>query len=276
MLVSTTGFALMSVAAKICGNYVSVGLMIFVRSLITIGVLAIWMRWQRVPLLGKNDRFLHLRCFFGTVSMVLYYFALKGAPLAETVVLANTVPLYVPIVAFFVIGERPRPMLFVILAVGFAGVFILLGPQIEEFKIHLLAAAGTGLSGAFALVSLQRATSRSNSLTIVFTFAVWTLALSLPISWDNDIESARAAWLPLALLGTFAVGGQVLLTMAMRVSSAAILTIFNYFGVALSFGFSVIFFDRVPQTTSFIGAGFIVAACLLATYFAPRLIRPVT
>ena len=122
--------------------------------------------------------------------------------------------------------------------------------------------------------SLRTSTSKSHSLTIVSTFAVWTLVLSFPLSWNNSFENAQAASLPLVLLGVFAVSAQILLTMAMRVSSAAILTVFNYFGVALSFGLGIIFFDEKPDATSIVGAAFIVAACLLTTRYAPRLVRP--
>ena len=90
MLCSTVGFAVMATCAKIAGREVGAGVITVCRSLLTLGALYPYMRWKRLPLVGKDNPYLHARCLFGTVSMLLYYYGLSGAPLADCVVLANT------------------------------------------------------------------------------------------------------------------------------------------------------------------------------------------
>ena len=273
MLMSTVAFAVMAVCAKMASEHVGSAFTILSRSAVVLAILLPFMRLRGVPLLGRGNLYLHMRCFFGALSMHLYYYALKGAPLAECVVLANTAPLFIPLVSYYIVGEIPRFGLIAIIAIGFVGIAILVGPPLEQFRVHLLAAAGTGFSGAIALTSLQRASSHDDPSTIVFTFALWTLALSLPFSWTVTLEAIQSAWIPLLGLGLLSVPAQLLLTAAMRRSSAGILGVFNYFGVVLNFALGMYFFNEIPGPWTYVGAFFVITACLLVSRFAPKLIR---
>ena len=194
--------------------------------------------------------------------------------------LASTSPLFVPIIALLAIGERPRPLLFVLLAVGFGGVAAIVLPSAADgLALHestatwgLLAAAGTGLTSAAAVVCIRRLTSGDHPLTIVFAFASWCLVTSLPAVVEADPQDLAAAALPLAVTTLFAIGGQVFITYALQSAPAGGTIIFNYTGVVLSFVVGLLWWGEQPTIWSVLGAVAIVAVCVVTTRHGARLV----
>ncbi len=280
MTASSVSFALMAASAKAASELVSSPLVVFARSVVIIVLVGGFMRARGIPFRARRPGLMQLRCLFGTLALQLYYYALSRSDLAEVVVLANTAPLFVPILGIFVLDERPRGLLWVLLAVGFAGVLAITtgsagtgsSPSATEFDLGLIAATGTGLFAAAAVVCIKRLTDSEHPLTIVVAFAIWCLVSSSPALLYADAGSIAAAWVPLVLTSVFAVLGQVLLTYALAQAPAGNLIIYNYSGVALSFVLGALLWNEDPTVRGVAGAVAIVVACFVATRYSSKLI----
>ncbi len=283
MIASSVSFALMAAGAKAARAHVDSLSVVLVRSVLLVALLLLWMRARGIPFRSRKPLLLHVRCLFGVFGLHLYYFALGNAPLGEVVVLANTAPLYVPFLGLAFLAEKPRGALFVLLFVGFVGVVAIAAPggghlasglagtgiQIDW---GLLAAGGTGLATAFALVCLKLLTAEEHPLTLVFTFAVWCLISSLPaLTWIEPEALTRAAG-PLLLTGLFAIAGQVFITYALSCAPAGLLIVFNYIGVVLSFVIGLVFWGEEPSVATVVGALLIIGVCVVTTRLGGRLI----
>ncbi len=281
MVASSVCFAVMAASAKAAREHVDGPVVVLVRSIILAGVLFVWMRSRGLPIRSRRPLLLHLRGFFGTLGLHLYFYALGHAPLGEVVVLANTAPLYTPILGLALLGERPRALLFALLLAGFAGVAAIAWPGAvtlppgagEASGWGILAAAGTGLTTGVALVCVKRLTESEHPLTIVLSFAVWCLISSLPAILWIDLRSVVAAAGPLLLTSLSAMVGQVLITWAMSRAPMGVLVVFVYVGVVLSFVIGFALWDEEPSGTTVLGALLIVIVCIVATRFSRALVR---
>lgn len=272
MVLAAICFSCMATGAKAASDNVSSGVSVFVRGIIAVVVFGIYMWAKGVPFRCRAPGFVHGRCFFGTLSLHLYFYALARAPLGDVVVLANSAPLFMPLLGLLFLGERPRPLLFVVAGVGFAGVTTLVAPGFSAVSVGMIAAVGTGVASGGAITCLKLATSRDHPLTIIFTFSIWTVATSLPFLVSLEPAAVVPAAPALLFMALAAIGAQVFLTNAHARAPAGVVSVYSYLGVVIAFLIGLCFWGEEPPLRSLVGTGMIIAACVVATRNASRLV----
>lgn len=156
MLVAAFFFAVMGVCVKLGAQKFSSAELVFYRSLF--GLLAIYVLALKrglplaTPLLGKQM----WRAFLGFLALLLFFYAISELPLATAMTLNYTSPLFMAIFLPFMLKEQPRKILIAAIALGFAGVVLLLKPSLNASE---LVAGGAGLlSGLLAGIVYIRVT----------------------------------------------------------------------------------------------------------------------
>ncbi|MCH2372850.1 MAG: DMT family transporter [Planctomycetes bacterium] len=274
ILIASFWFTIMAAAAKAAAAHdIPSPLIVLARSAFTGSVVAVYMVTRGISFRSRATLALHGRCFFGTLSLQLYFFALANAPLADTVVLANTQPLFIPFLAILFLGDRPRPFLYVPILLGFSGVVTLVGPTDAEWSPGLLAGVGIGAAGACAGVCLKKATASEHSMTIIFVFSMWTFVTSLPALIWYDMGIMDDAVIELLLVGISALGAQLFLTWAYARAPASLLSPLGYAGVLISYAIGFFVFEELPSSRAFLGGGLIVMACSFTSWKASSLVR---
>ena len=273
ILIASLCFTLMAAAAKAAAaEGMESPLVVLARSAFTGGAVAILMLAKGLPFRSNAPRALHGRWLFGTIALQLYFFALSRAPLGDTVVLANTSPLFVPFLAILFLGERPKPLLFGTILVGFAGVVTLVGPIEAEWNKGLLAGVAIGVAGAGAGVCLRLAAGRDHWTTIVFVFSMWSFVTSLPALYWFDANAVSAATPALLLVGLFALGAQFFLTLGYASTPASILSPMGYASVFVSYFIGAFYFNETPTTHGLIGAAMIGTSCVFTSWKSSTLV----
>ena len=131
MLLASACFAIMGLLVKLCAPFFSAEELVFYRSLfglLLVGALPLSRRGS----LKTRYWTLHLmRSMCGLASLWLFFFTLSRAPLATAVTLNYTSPLFFALL-LTISGREPvaRPLLFT-LAAGFAGILLVLRPQVD-------------------------------------------------------------------------------------------------------------------------------------------------
>jgi drug/metabolite transporter (DMT)-like permease len=202
----------------------------------------------------------------GVSAMSCMFYAWGHLPLAQTALLKQTMPLFVPIVAFFWMGERLAWHNFVAIGLGFIGVMLVLNPWQDAAVFNL--AVGLGLAGAVmggsTKVSIRRMRSSDEpALRVVFYFALFASVLSLipavlawlPLTWED------LAWL--FLLGVLATLAQLLLTAGYGHAPAGQLGAFTYASVIFSAVLGWLLWGEVVTWLAVMGMGVIISAGLL-------------
>ena len=225
----------------------------------------------RTQRLGAHAR----RAFMGVTSMAFVYGALLLLPLAEATVLGFTTPLFAVLIALVWFREHIGIYRWSAVALGFAGVGIVMLPDLGTGVSPWGVVVGL-IAGAFvALISfLIQDLNRSESpWSIVFWFVAFTtpaLALFLPFFAGSHDWTTWGIVVAMGLAGAVA---QLFLTWSLRFGSAATIIVIDYTSLIWAIFYGEAVFDRLPPPTMWLGAPLIIGAGLVVAWREHRLRR---
>jgi drug/metabolite transporter (DMT)-like permease len=271
-------FATMGVCVKLAAAEYPTGEIVFYRSLTGAILMLALARWQRGTLATRVPAMHFWRCVSGVVSLVLWFYALGGLPLATAMTLNYMSSVWM---ALFLIGgavalgsARIDGRLIATVLVGFAGVAMILRPTIEEQQLwHGLMGLLSGVIAATAYLQIT-ALGRIGEpeYRIVFYFSVGGIgAGALTLLWTGGFHahSWRGAGLLLAV-GVLATVAQLMMTRAFSTGRTLVNASLQYLGIAWSFGYGVVLFGDRVTALALSGMLLVVAAGLAATLLRNR------
>ena len=219
----------------------------------------------------RGERILHpailspailIRCVFEVAGRLFYTLAIALTPLSSASAILQATPLVVVMGAALIFGERVGWRRWTAIAVGFAGVLIILRPGLDGFTpLSLLAVLGMlGFAGR-DLATRAAPPVLSNLQLGVYGFAMMvpTGAILLAVSGGAALPSALAAG-QLAAATVIGVLADYALTSAMRMGEVSVVTPFRYTRLvfALILGASV--FGERPDAATLLGSAVIVGS----------------
>ncbi len=243
--------------------------------------------WRAI--LSPDFRVLMLRAAIMFGAYTAYYMAIPALPLADAIALYFTVPLFVTALAGPLLGERSDWRVWSAVAVGFAGVLVMLQPGSGLFEpaalLSLVAAALYGLSMLMArrLGVAQAASVMAFYQNAVFLVGAAAVALAFQLLGIDHAAHPSLAFLVrpwvwptlydgalIASCGVVAAFGTMLLTSAYRIAPANLVSSFEYTGILWAPLWGFLFFAESPRMSTLAGAGLIVGAGLVALHAARR------
>jgi len=273
-LMSVTVFMAMYALIKATADAAPPGQQVFFRSFFAIPVIFAWLalRGEAMRSLRTHRPMGHVyRGVAGTAAMGFGFAGAGMLPLPEFTALNFAAPLLTVIFAALILGERVRAFRMTVVALGFAGVVIVLSPAFDAGAAgpgarEVLGAAATltgAVFGGLAQIFARRLALQESASVIVFWFSVTSsmlALLTLPFGWTLPGPGTAALLVASGLLGG---AGQILLTLAYRSADASLVAPFDYSAMlfAILIGFFV--FDEVPARATLIGASVVIAAGVL-------------
>ncbi|WP_435418201.1 DMT family transporter [Parerythrobacter aurantius] len=215
------------------------------------------------------------RAIYGITGMFCVYGAVMMLPLAEATTLSFTTPMFAVLLALVLFRERIGIYRWSAVALGFAGVLIVMQPG-SGGDVNLWGVM-VGLVAAFmvALISfqIQDLNKTETPYAIVFWFTALTvppLALALPFVIKAHDPATWLTIIAMALSGALA---QIALTNSLRFGSAATIIVIDYSSLlwAVAYGWAI--FGVLPPSTLWLGAPLIMGAGLLVAWREHRLKR---
>lgn len=264
-------FAAMGALIKVASATLPNVMVVFARNATGLAILVPVLFLQKGPVsLATRDVPGHLlRGLAGLASMYCFFFAIAHLKLADAVLLNQSLPLFLPIVASLLLKEAVPPRLWKTLVVGFLGMALVVKPGLGVFSTAALLGACSALLAAVAQVGVRRLTRTEPVSRIVFYFSlIATLgsALPLPFAWKTPEPKL---WPVLLATGVFATVGQVLLTKAYSSAPAARVGPFVYTGVVFAGVLDWAVWGALPDALSVAGAGLILSAAILSLRVRP-------
>ncbi len=217
------------------------------------------------------------RAASGLFGMVFTYGAVLLLPLAEATTLGFTAPVFAVLIAMALLGERIGPYRWGAVAMGFAGVIVVMQPFSGLHAGVTLFGVAVGLVAPFmvAIISfqIQDLNTTENPWSIVFWFATLSLpvaAIALPFVIAAHDPLTWGLIFAMSIVGAAA---QMLLTTSLRFGSAAVILLMDYTALlwASYYGYSI--FDRAAPASLWLGAPLIIAAGLLIAWRERQLAR---
>lgn len=263
----------MFVSVKAVSEDVPLGEIVFFRSFFALFPLVIflWMR-KEFPhgLYTKRPLDHFIRASFGALALFGSFAAVARLNLAEAILIAQLSPILMAIAAVYLLSEKMTVWRIAGLVFGFAGVIVLVWPELAGdlnrsrltgYTIGLIAAVLSAL--ALVMVRSLNRTESPGAIAIYFVLASIAGALvTLPWGW---IMPSGQTLLLLIASGLFGGFGHIAMTMAFRYTEASRLAPYEY--VALLWPLLAdLFIFRLPLSTSFLLAvPLVLAGAAVAT-----------
>jgi drug/metabolite transporter (DMT)-like permease len=273
MVASALLFASMAATVRVASRELPNAPIVFFRHFIMLVFLLPWLWREGRQGLRTGDFRGHLvRGLAGVSAVACYFFALARLHLADAVLLNQSMPLFIPLVERAWVGERIPPRLWSVLALGFAGLLLILRPGTGVFEPAALVGLASAVLASVAQVGIRRLTRTEPVTRIVFYFGLVASVASLPPAVHWWQSPSPFAWAVLLLMGVFATVGQLTLTRAYLHAPAASVGPFLYVGPVFAGLIDWLVWGRLPDGLFVLGALIVIAAAVLALRLraAPR------
>jgi drug/metabolite transporter (DMT)-like permease len=216
------------------------------------------------------------------VAYTAYYLGLAYLPLADTIALFFTSPLFITLAAVILLRERVGTASLVAVAVGFAGVLLVVKPGGGGFDLAALLPILGALGYALSMVAAGRLGRTESAAAMAFwgnvCFLICALALSAIYgsgayagASHPSLAFLTRGWvappledlLLMASCGLIAAIGLTLLTYAYRIAPSASVAPFEYSFMFWGVLWGWLFWDSIPDTLAWFGIAVIIGAGLI-------------
>jgi drug/metabolite transporter (DMT)-like permease len=271
MVVAAALFGAMGVLVKLAALRFSSAELVFYRSIF--GLVSIWLvvalRTGRTlaPFATRHVAAHLWRGLAGFFALLLFFHAIGRLPLAAAVTLNYTAPLFLAGLTAYGLGERHGRGLLAAVAVGFAGVVLLLRPVLDG-RDALPAAAGlaSGFLAALAYLNVRRLGRLGEpEWRVVFYFTLLSTVLGFVWMLASTWHAPRLRDLPeLFAIGLTATLAQLALTRAYHRGRTLTVGALAYSTVAFAAVYGVALFDERLPPAAWAGIALIVLAGVVA------------
>jgi drug/metabolite transporter (DMT)-like permease len=265
MLAAVLMFSVMDTIMKLLAAQYPAMQVAALRSLASLPLVCLYVAWRGGFATILRVRWpLHLlRAVIGIAMLSLFAYGVRGLSLAEAYSIFFIGPILITALSVFVLKERVNGARWLAIAVGMAGVLVVLRPSGEGFfTMGGLAILAAAVFYAVSAVS-GRVLARSDSgeqmvFWLMLMMAVGATALAGP-GW----VAVEARHLP--LLAGLAVSGflaQLALTEAFSHGEASVVAPFEYTALACGIAIDWLFWQTLPDQYTLIGAAIIIGSGL--------------
>ncbi len=247
---------------------------VFFRNLIGIALILYALKHTVPTLSGGKFYMLIQRGVLGFMAMILFFYTVTTIPLGEAITLNKTSPLFVAILAYYLLGEQLTKRTAFSLLIGFLGIIFIVKPfGMNVSYEHFLGILG-GFFAASAYTTIKKIKDIYDSRVIVLSFVgvgtvlpalLFFLALHVeapePIAFlfpEFVMPSTAYIWLLIVFMAIISTLSQWLLTKAYSNSNLSIVGVISYTNIPFSIGFGWMLGDAFPDALTWTGIGFII------------------
>lgn len=217
------------------------------------------------------------------VSNASYFLALAAMPLAEAVAIAFIAPLLITALSVVFLREYVGPRRWAAVAVGLAGVVVMLRPGSGVFNPAALLVLLSAFCYASSHMMTRRMRATESAITLNFHVQVGFVALStvmglvvgdghlagssnasLAFLFREWVWPPAADWPAFLATGLAVTVGGLLISQAYRLCEAALVAPFEYAAMPFAIFWGIIVFGQWPDTIALFGIALICGAGLYA------------
>ena len=254
IIASAFGFALMSACVKLAGDLPNFQ-KVFFRNLVSAVVALYLIIKHKGSLVGKkeNRKLLILRSTFGTLGVILNFYAIDKLVLSDANMLNKLSPFLVVILCAIFLKEKINMTQISSIIIAFIGALFIIKPTFSVEVVPYMGGLMGAVFAASAYTCLRAIGNKEESYTIVFFFSMFSLIVTLPIFLYVYEPMQLSQLIYLLLAGVFASLGQFGITLAYRCAPAKEISIFDYSNIIFSAILSIFVFGQMPDILSVFG-----------------------
>lgn len=252
------GFALMSLFVKLSGDLPSMQKGFF-RNIIAVFISSIPLlkHWKVIntPKDKTGWLVLILRSVFGTIGLVLNFYAISHISLADSSIIQKLSPFIIIILSYIFFKEEMTRFQFFAIIIAFVGIILIIKPSGNDIiSMGALAALSGALCAGIAYTCVRYlGTHNISGEFIIFFFSSLSSLMLLPYLIFDYRTMTFYQLSMLLLAGISATIGQYGVTFAYKFAAAKNISVFDYSQVLFSGIFGYMFFGEFPDFQSLIG-----------------------
>jgi drug/metabolite transporter (DMT)-like permease len=265
MLLSVLLFSLMDASVKWLGATYPTGQIMFFRCAIALlPILIIIYLRGGICILKTRRAGLHLlRSLLGISAMGFAFYAFSLMPLANAISILHTTPIFMTALSVILLGEVVGVRRWSAVIAGFVGMLFVIRPgagMIESGSLYMLIAA---LLISFTTIIIRKLSRSDDPVSITFYFTLAGVAISTPAMLIQGwVTPPPFDLFLLIMVGLFGGMAQYFMTLSYRHVAIAVVAPLKYLTIALGGLIGYLLWQEVPDFTSLLGIGIIVASGL--------------
>lgn len=212
-----------------------------------------------------------VRSLFLFLSNLCFFFGITFIPIGKAAAISMAAPLVVAVLAWPVLGERTTWGRIAALAIGFAGVLIVIRPGTALFHwASLFVLASAACYGTYQILTRRIAAIDPPETAAVYSSVVgaFVIMVALPFVWTTP-----TTWHDIALfcaMGPLGALGHYCVARAMLYAPANVVSPFQYFQLFGSVAVGYVAFGDLPDALTWVGAAVIMASGLYIAWSQTR------
>ena len=255
--------AMVSLVRELSADYSPFQLLFF-RNVVAVCLLLPLALKRGAATLRTNRLPLHtLRSAFSYCAVLALYFGIATVPLPEATALSFTQPLFGTVLAVLVLHEVVGLARWRAVAIGFAGILIILRPGFADVTLGTLAVLGSAILYACANICVKRLMTTDTPQQAVFYFNLIMLPIALVPAlffWVAPTAGDFALMIGVGLAGTAAVWGYVKAFDEADVSAVAP---FDFLRLPMASLAALILFDDAGDLWTWIGSAVVFGSAII-------------
>ncbi|KAL9958165.1 hypothetical protein ACROYT_G035141, partial [Oculina patagonica] len=230
----------------------------------------------------KQSKYLLLRGVTGTMAMFFVIYAVKHMPLADAKVIFYTSPVFTAILGRIFLKESVSKFDVIAMVLSIGGVVLIGRPTFlfgsldktsssKQAWVPTLVAVNAAIFTAISVILTRKMSQEVGTRVVVFYFALVGSIISFAGPWISGFKyPAYGTHDTLYILASGALSycGQLIVTKALTMEKALVVSLVHTIGIAFSFILQLIVLDVIPNGLS-IGGAILVLLCNV-TFFIKK------
>lgn len=279
MLAGALISAMNGALTKILADHMSALEIVFFRNLLGVALILYALKHTAPKLSGGKFYMLISRGVYGFLAMILFFYTITVIPLGEAITLNKTSPLFVSILAYYLLKEHLSLNTIFALIIGFLGIVLIVKPfGLSVSYAHFLGILG-GFFAAAAYTTIKKIKDIYDSRVIVLSFVgIGTILPAIGFLLAPYVSAPEAisfmfpvftmpdtayVWSLIVFMGLISTLSQWLLTKAYSASKVSIIGVISYTNIPFSIGFGWMLGDALPDMYTYMGIGLIIVGGIL-------------
>ena len=263
MLCGSFCFACMGALAHAAGSECDWRIVALVRALMPLVLMgsAAWAAGVQIVLL--RPRALWMRSISGSISLIGTFFALTRLPISDVFTLTNMFPVWVALLSWPLLGQKPSATIWLSVVCGLAGVVLIQQPHLAAGNFATFVAVAISLFTALAMIGLHRLRD-VHILAVVVHFSMVSTLFAVAAFFL--FASTRAVtplaenhlWLRLGAMGLCATAGQLFLTKAFTTGDPSKVSVVGLTQIVFALVLDLAWLGHDVSAAKFVGMGLIL------------------
>lgn len=207
-----------------------------------------------------------LRTIFSLLISYLLFYAVLFIPLTNGMLLANSAPLIMPILAYLFLSQKINHKLWAPILIAYSGVAIVMQPDASLLNPASLLAFGAAVSLAATMLTIRKLSETEATETITFYFFLFSSIISGIIAIKFWVPMTSKVFLILIAIGALYFATQYIITAALKYANPQLVGSLIYSNIIYAAAISQFVWNTLPSNSTLLGMLLITIGGLLCIH----------